>query len=135
MSALRQSFDLPNSYPRLEKVAGATTSRSGRSIAPRAGEQAMLAQELPKRPTVFLRRACGASNVPLVRTQNRGKKVVLESLDRTGLHRSERLPLRGGGAVSRQVKIRRLRARRKVGMNNCYRPAGGLPTYSAARLS
>ena len=80
----------------LEELAGALTLRERRSIVPRAGEQAVLAQEFPERPAVFLHRRCGASNVPLVRTQNRRKKVVLKSLDRTGLHRSERLFFRGG---------------------------------------
>ena len=55
----------------------------------RAGEQAVLAQKFPERPAVFLHRECGASDVPVVRAQNRREKVVLESPNDTGFHRLE----------------------------------------------
>ena len=67
----------------------------------------MLAQQFPERPAVFLHRGRGASDVSLVRTQDRREKVVLESLDGTRLRRSERLLVRSGPVLG-QVKIRQL---------------------------
>ena len=83
------SFAMPNSYRELEKRSRRRYLAWRRSIASRASEQAVLAQKFPKRPAVFLHRECSASDVPMVRMQNRREKVMLKSLNRTGLHRSE----------------------------------------------
>ena len=93
--------------PELENVASAATSRARGSIASRAGEQAVLAQEFPERPAVFLHRERSASDVSLVRMQNRLEKIVLESPNDTRFHCSERLLFRSRSVVG-QVKIRKL---------------------------
>lgn len=59
------------------------------SIAADCREQVMLAQELPERSAVLLHCECGMGDVPVVLTQNCREKVVLESPNYTGFHRSE----------------------------------------------
>src|SRR5438270_5433240 len=84
LSTLRQSFDKPNSCPESRRVASPVTSRERRSTTSRAGEQAVLAQELPKRPAVFLHCERSAGDVPPVRMHNSREKVMLESLNCAG---------------------------------------------------
>ena len=104
LSTLRQSFDTPISYPRLEN-GFATTSHARRLIASRAGEQAVLAQELPKRPAVFLHRDRSASDISMVRMQNRREKVMLEPPNDTRFHCLKRLVF-DSMSVLRQVEVR-----------------------------
>jgi hypothetical protein len=100
----------PRSFARRNGIVARSSPRSypaGRaSIAAGVGEQAVLAQEFPERPAVLLHCECGATDVTLVRMQSRREKVMLESLDCTALHRSERLF--HDRALLGQVQIRRL---------------------------